>query len=116
MLFFPTDEDVRGAIIDGLRLHYPELDVVRTVEIGLGGMDDDVLLGWAAENSRVTVSHDVNTMIYAANRRLASGVAMSGLIVVPQSLPTAKAIADLACVADVTTDAEMQNVTVWLPL
>jgi hypothetical protein len=116
MLFFLTDEDVRGAIIDGLRLHHPELDVVRAVEIGLGGMDDDVLLGWAAENGRVTVSHDVNTMIFAANRRLASGVAMSGLIVVPQSLSTAKAIADLAYVAEFATAAEMQNVTAWLPL
>lgn len=116
MQFFLTDEDVRGAIIDGLRLHHPELDVVRAVDVGLDELDDDELSAWAAENGRVMVSHDVNTMIDAANQRVASGTAMSGLIVVPQSLSTARAIADLAYIAEESDDDEFAKGTVWLPL
>jgi hypothetical protein len=116
MLAFLTDEDLRGPIVDGLRLHHPEIDVVRTVDEGLGGMDDDVLLSWAVANGRVLVSHDVSTMINAAKLRLASGLAMSGLIVIPQSLGVGKSIADLRFAAEVSSPEEMKGATVWLPL
>jgi hypothetical protein len=116
MLSYLTDEDMRGAIIDGLRLHHPGVKVLRAIEVGLSGRDDDEVLAWAAANGRVTVSHDVNTMIEAVNMRLAAGHAMSGLIVVPQSLGTGQVIADLAFVATVSTEAEMKDATVWLPL
>lgn len=116
MLAFLADEDLHGPIIDGLRLHHPELDVVRAIDVGLGGMDDDVLLGWAVANGRITVSHDVSTMINAANRRVAAGLPMTGLIVIPQSLGTGKAIADLRFVAEVCSLEEMNAATLWLPL
>jgi len=116
MLSFLTDEDLHGPIVDGLRLHHPDLDVVRAVEAGLSGLDDDMLLDWAAQHGRIMVSHDVSTMTDSANHRVSSGLKMSGLIVVPQSLGTARAIADLHFVADVSTNEEMENATVWLPL
>jgi uncharacterized protein DUF5615 len=116
MLRFLADEDLRGPIIDGLRLHHPELDVVRVVEVGLAGFDDDLVLAWAAANGRVTVSHDVNTMIDAAQTRSAAGQAMSGLIVVPQSVDIGRAIADLCFVAEVASDQEMDAAIVWLPI
>ena len=99
-----------------MRLHYPELNIVRAVEVGLSGLDDDVVLAWAAANGRVTVSHDVGTMTDAANRRVAAGEPMSGLIVVPQSLGTGPAITDLHFVADASSDEELQNATIWVPL
>jgi hypothetical protein len=107
MLSFLTDEDVHGPIVDGLRLHHPELDVVRAVDVGLSGLDDDILLSWAAQNERILVSHDVSTMTDAANLRVSAGLEMSGLIVVPQSLATARAVADLRFVAEVCTHEEM---------
>lgn len=116
MLLLLTDEDIRGPIIDGLRLHHPELDVVRAVEAGLGGLDDDVVLDWAVANGRVVVSHDVNTMIDVANRRVAAGESMSGLIVVPQGLGIGRAITELRVVAELATDEEMHGATIWLPV
>ena len=50
---FLSDEDLHGPIVDGLRLHYPGVDVVRAVEVGLGGLADDLLLSWAAQQGRV---------------------------------------------------------------
>jgi hypothetical protein len=116
MLAFLADEDLHGPIINGLGLHHPELDVVRAIDVGLGGMDDDVLLSWAVANGRITVSHDVSTMIKAANRRVAAGLPMTGLIVIPQSLGIGKAVSDLCFVAKVCSPEEMSAATVWLPL
>jgi hypothetical protein len=116
MLLLLTDEDFRGPIIAGLRLHHPELDLVRAVEAGLGGLDDDVVLAWAAAHGRVAVSHDVNTMVDAANQRSATGQSMSGLIVVPQKLAIGRAITEIRLVAELATESEMQGATLWLPV
>lgn len=116
MLAFLMDEDLHGPIVDGLRLHHPQLDIVRAMDVGLGGRDDDVLLNWAAVNHRITVSHDKSTMINAAKLRVAAGLAMTGLIIIPQSLGIGKAIADLRFVAEICSPEEMNGVTVWLPL
>ena len=90
--------------------------MIRAVEVGLGGHDDDLVLAWAASVGRITVSHDVNTMIDAANRRLDASEPMSGLIVVPQRLAIGRAIAELRLVAELVTDQEMNGATIWLPL
>ncbi len=80
------------------------------------GAADDTLLEWAAANGRVMVSHDVNTMTAAANLRIAQGLAMSGLIIVPQWLSIAAAIDQLQYIADVNSPGEMANGTFWLPI
>jgi hypothetical protein len=116
MISFLTDEDLRGAIIDGLRIHHPDVDLVRAVDVGLGATHDDLLLAWAAENGRVLVTQDVNTMTHAANRRVAASESMSGLIVARDSLPLAIVIADLAFIAAEGNEGEFENATLWLPL
>jgi hypothetical protein len=116
MLLILTDEDVRGAIIDGLRLHHPDVDVIRAVDVGMGGSHDDELLAWAAEHGRVLVTQDVTTMTDAANQRVSRGVEMKGLIVAPDTVPVAKAISDLAFIAEVSYETEFENATLWLPL
>ena len=116
MVPFLTDKDLHGPMVVGLRLHHPDLSIVRAVEVGLSGLDEDILLDWAAQHGRILVSHDVPTTTDSATVRVSSGRKMSGLNVVPQSLGTARAIADLRFVAGVCTDEEMENATVWLPL
>lgn len=116
MVAFLTDEDVRGAIIDGLRLHHPQVDVVRVVDVGLAGLDDELILDWAAAQGRVLVTQDISTMTDAADVRVAAGAAMSGLILAPDYVPVARVISDLAFVDDVSNAAEFENLTLWLPL
>jgi hypothetical protein len=116
MISFLADEDLRGAIIDGLRLHHPKVDLVRAVDVGLGATDDDLLLAWAAEHDRVLVSQDVNTMTHAADRRVAASEPMLGLIVARDSLSVATIIADLAFIAAEGDEGEFENATLWLPL
>lgn len=116
MLRFLIDEDMRGPIINGLRLHYPDMDVLSADDVGLRRRADDVLLAWAASRDRVLVSHDENTMTSAAKRRIRAGHDMAGLIIVPQTLGVATAIEHLRFVAEVCWLTEMKDATIWLPL
>ncbi|MDX1945827.1 MAG: DUF5615 family PIN-like protein [Pirellulaceae bacterium] len=116
MLSFLFDEDFRGAIVTGLQAHYPQIEILRVVDIGLAGSDDDVLLEWAATEGHVLVSHDVNTMSDSANRRLVLGLPISGLILASQSLSIATTIHDLGFAASVCMPDELENSILWLPL
>ena len=57
-----SDENFNGDILRGLSLRQPALDVVRTQDVGLEGVDDSAVLAWAAEHHRVLLTHDRATM------------------------------------------------------
>ena len=44
-------------------------------------MDDPDILAWAAQKSRVVLTHDVKTMIRFGSERIASGLSMAGLFI-----------------------------------
>jgi hypothetical protein len=75
------DEDVQGAIVAGLRLHFPAIDLVRVQDVGLGHTSDPIILEYAAGQNRVVVTHDRNTMTAHAQDRMNQGLHMAGLIV-----------------------------------
>jgi predicted nuclease of predicted toxin-antitoxin system len=62
MLPLLSDEDLQGAIVDGLLLHHPSIDLVRVKDVGLMQTADDVILEVAARQNRVILTHDRNTM------------------------------------------------------
>ena len=56
------DENVEKALLLGLRRRHPGLDVVRVVDVSLGGRSDPEILEWAAREGRVVVSRDRATL------------------------------------------------------
>src|SRR5205809_7515495 len=62
MLPLLTDEDLQSAIVTGLLLHFPDIDLVRVQDVGLMRTPDPVILEYAATQNRVIVTHDRNTM------------------------------------------------------
>jgi hypothetical protein len=78
------DEDFNGRIIRGVRRRPIAFETITAAEAELESRDDDVVLEWAANNGRLLVSHDRRTLRPAAERRLSSGLLMSGLILVRQ--------------------------------
>ena len=54
-------------------------------DVGLLGKSDPMVLEWAAREMRVLLTHDVRTMRYHAYARLAAGLSMPGVFVVPLS-------------------------------
>lgn len=51
-----SDENLDGAILAGLFLHMPTIDLIRVQDVGLSGRSDPEILEWAAANGCV-VSH-----------------------------------------------------------
>jgi hypothetical protein len=80
----------------------------------MGESSDSEVLDYAAENSLIVVSHDVNTMPAEAYARIATGKRIAGLLMVKQSYPIAPVIDSLILI---WSASEEWNNQVWfLPL
>jgi len=116
MLRLLIDENFDQRILRGLRLEVPNVDYVVVQETKLKGLRDPLLLAWAAENQRIIVTHDVNTMPKYAYERLRAGQPMPGVIVIPEDLAVSKAIEDLATLIECCEPEEMNNQVKYLPI
>ena len=67
---FLTDENFDGRVIRGLIRRNPGIDLVRAVDVGLGGVEDPDVLAWAAAEGRIVLTHDVSTMVGFAYERV----------------------------------------------
>jgi predicted nuclease of predicted toxin-antitoxin system len=113
---FLFDEDFNGHIVRGFRRRQPNADACTVREAGIEGASDPIVLGWAAENHRLVVSHDRRTMAGAGRSRIREGLPMAGLILVRQDCPVAVAIEELELVSEATTAEEWRDVIAFLPL
>jgi hypothetical protein len=114
MLPLLTDEHLQGAIIAGLRLHFPALDLVRVQGIGLMQTPDPSILQYAASQNRVVVTHDRNTMTAHAQDRVNQRLPMPGLIVLEQFINIGKAIQELGTLAEAGEIADLDGQILFL--
>lgn len=70
MLRLVADENFNNDIVRGLLRRKPDLDIVRVQDADLSGADDPTLLEWAAQESRILLTHDVTTMTRYAYERV----------------------------------------------
>lgn len=82
---FLADEDLRAAIIEGLRSREQAIDILDVKTAGLRGMKDPALLELAFQQGRIMVSHDRETMPRYFRARLDSGKSTTGLFIVPNT-------------------------------
>lgn len=113
-LFF--DHDFNHEIIRGLTKRIPDLDFVTPTQLGNIDESDENHLDWAWENRRIVITHNVNTMTDAANKRFANGKSISGLIIVPQNLAIGEAINDLEIIIVCDTEDQFESRIRYLPI
>ncbi len=80
MLHLLIDENFDQRILRGLRLVVPLLDYIVVQETKLKGLRDPHLLAWAAENQRILVTHDVNTIPRYASERVRASESQPTLV------------------------------------
>jgi hypothetical protein len=114
MLPLLSDEDLQGAIVDGLLLHHPSIDLVRVQDAGLMRTADDVILEVAARQDRVILTHDRNTMTAHAEQRMDQGLRMSGLIVLEQFISIGKAIHEVGTLAQAGDPGDLDGQILFL--
>lgn len=111
-----SDEDFNNRIVRGLLRRFPALDLVRVQEVGLVGKHDTEILGWAAHENRLVLTHDFATMLDFAYSRVADGSQMQGVIAVPQDLPIGEAIEEISTLIECSLENEWENQVVFVPL
>jgi hypothetical protein len=116
MIRLLTDEDFNHLMLAGVRRRLPELDIVRVQDCGLRSFRDPLILEFAANEDRIVISHDVNTMGAHARARLLAGKHMRGLFLIRQTFPIGRAIEEIVTVAVCSDDRDWQNLIVHLPL
>ena len=113
---FLSDEDFNNRVVRGLLRRLPFLDLVRVQDVGLMEHHDTELLEWAANEGRILLTHDADTMIEFAKNRIQAGLPMPGVVEIPQDLPIGEAIAELILFAECSLEGEWDNQIVFLPL
>jgi Domain of unknown function (DUF5615) len=103
-LRFQADVNLNQLILRAARRREPALDFQTPEIAGLAGLPDPEVLFRAAEDGRVLLTHDLQTM----PRHFAAFITThqsAGLLLIPQHLPIAAAVDDLLLIWS-TMDAE----------
>jgi predicted nuclease of predicted toxin-antitoxin system len=90
-----SDENFDGDVVRGLLRRVPELDIVRIQDAGLAGSSDPTILAWAAEESRILLTHDRDTMPNFVYDRVIAGEPMPGVFLVSNRMPKGQAVEEL---------------------
>lgn len=116
MLRLLADENFNGRILRALQRNIPDLDVVRAQDTPLSGTDDQSLLQFAADENRVILTHDVETLVGYAWERVRSGTPMPGVIVALTDQPIGQVIGDLELLLLASRPEELEVQIRFLPL
>ena len=116
MLRLLTDENVDHRIVRALWRRLPALDCISVRSSGMTGFSDDWVLEYAANEGRIVITHDIQTMPAHATNRIRNNLDLPGLIVVPDTLDIATAVNDLEVLIACATEDELQNRIYFLPI
>ena len=89
---------------------------MRVLDVGLRNVHDSIVLAWAAQEKRIVLTHDVNTLLTEARLRVAEGLFMPGVLASPQAMAVAPVINDLIFIAEESADGEWEGEIVFLPV
>lgn len=109
MIRFLLDENFNGKIARGLRARQQDTDMVRVQDTELYGEGDATVLAWAAQQGRILLTHDLDTMTKYASERIEQGLPMAGVILIRDTLPVAKVIEDLLVILKASEADEWEN-------
>jgi predicted nuclease of predicted toxin-antitoxin system len=106
---FATDENFDQRIVDGLLQRFPDLDTVRVQDTFMFQSKDPDLLGWLAEENRILLTHDIQTMPDFAYERVSNEMAMPGVVIVPRNTPIGYAINELELLIGAGEPEDFEN-------
>lgn len=116
MLKFAADENFNNIILRGMLRQQPDLDVIRIQDSEISGADDEVMLEWVAQEGRILLTHDVNTVTGFAYERVRLGLPMLGVFQVDDDAPISRIIEDILLIATASLEDEWANQVNYIPL
>jgi predicted nuclease of predicted toxin-antitoxin system len=116
MLKLLADENFDNTIIRGLLRRKADIDIVRIQDVDLSGADDPTILAWAAQESRVLLTHDVATITRYAYERVTEGQSMPGVIEVSLEAAIGQVIEDILLLLECSLEGELEGQVQYIPL
>jgi len=116
MIRFLADENFHNDVLRGVRLIVPDVDIIRVQDTEIAEADDPTVLEWAAQEERILLTHDVQTMIDYAYQRIATGLPVPGVFIVKTSLPIGLVIDELVLVIEASDTSDWANKVIYLPV
>ena len=116
MMRFLADENFNDRILAGLLAALPELDIVRAQDAEVYQSPDPELLEWAAQQGRILLTHDVQTITRYAYERVQAGFPMPGVIEVRIPQGIGAAIDELILLISASAPDEFENQVRYIPL
>ena len=113
---FLADENFNGKLLAGLRAKLPEIDIVRVQDTDKITSSDPELLAWAAEQGRILLTHDVQTVAGFAYDRVREGLPMPGIVEVRITRSLGVTIDELALMIGASDPEEFQNQVRYIPI
>ena len=115
MIRFLADADVNHTIVKGCRRQEPAMDFLSANEAKLEGSPDPDVLALAAEQDRILVTHDRQTMPWHFAEFLMSGRSCPGVFLVSQHAPIGEVIDALVLIWAASAAEEWKNRIVNIP-
>lgn len=113
---FATDENFDGNILRGLVARMSKLDVIRVQDTEMYQSSDEKLLEWLAQNQRILLTHDVNTIPRYMYERVNLGKIVVGVIAVHQNTPIGQAIDEIEILIGAGTVEDFENQVKYVPI
>lgn len=110
-----ADENLRQAIVLGVKRREPSIDFLQSAEAGLKGKSDLEVLEIAAREDRIRVSHDLRTLPNHFKEFIARR-SSPGVFLVPQNITSIGAIEELIIMWAASDALEWKNRINFLPL
>jgi Domain of unknown function (DUF5615) len=111
-----ADENFDGRILEGIRARLPDTDIIRVQDTEIYQAADAIVLEWAAKQSRVLLTHDVQALINDAYSRVKAGLAMPGVIEVQQTTSIRQAIDELEVLIGAGQPEDFENQVKYIPM
>ena len=115
MLSVVADENFSHRILRGIKLRAGNLDVLVAQNVGLAGGKDPALLAWAADERRIVLTHDRQTIPKHAYERIRSQQPMPGVIVVSDTMAIGEAVESLTTYLECGAPEDFENLVIFLP-
>jgi hypothetical protein len=115
MLRFLADADLDEGIVSGCRRREPTMDFLSANDAKLEGFPDPDVLRFAAEQSRILVSHDFKTMPRHFGHFMEGGGSSPGVLLVKQHTPIGAVIEELVLIWSATDADEWKNPILRIP-
>ena len=116
MIRFLADADLNERIVDGCLRREPTMNFLSANQAHLRGVPDPKVLALAADENRILVSHDSQTMPRQFGDFLQAHGSSPGVLIVPQGLPVGVAIEELVTIWGASDAEEWENRIVRIPL